>query len=99
MSDELGAAQLLLGELDATTVVLRVMAAEVLPYASVLRVERRAAKRCAELLAGAGTRPFELPQDDATDELLAGDVRLRDPSFVRQTTASQLYTSEPLTGP
>jgi Flp pilus assembly protein TadD len=92
-------AQLLLDELEATTVYLRVTAAQSLPYTSALRVERRAARRCAQLLAVSGLPGFELPIDDATDELLAGDVRRRDPSLVRQTTASQLYTSEPLVGP
>jgi Flp pilus assembly protein TadD len=100
MSDEwLRTAQQLLDELEATTVYLRVTAAQSLPYTSALRVERRAARRCAQLLAVSGLPGFELPIDDATDELLAGDVRRRDPAFMRQTTASQLYTSEPLVSP
>src|SRR5688572_17247512 len=79
----------LLAELEGTEVFLRVAAAENLPYRSMLRMERYAAKRCAQLLRALDLAPgttarLDIPQDDATDELLA--ARGADPTFVRQST-------------
>ncbi len=56
----------------------------------MLRMERHAEKRCAELLARLGGA---IRQDDSTDELLAGDLRGADLAFVRQTTATQVFAA------
>jgi len=80
----------LLAELEGTQVYLRVAAAESLSYASMLRMERHAERRCAQLLARLDRT---LRQDDSTDELLAGDARGADLAFVRQTTATQVFAA------
>lgn len=83
-------ARLLLAELDATEALLRGLAAENLPYAKILGVERIAFARCEELLRSVGFRASErmsvavapapapladlLSQRDETDELLTGQV-------------------------
>ncbi|HHO54193.1 MAG TPA: hypothetical protein ENK18_25820, partial [Deltaproteobacteria bacterium] len=63
MTDTLRTARQLLAELQATETYLRVAAARVLPYAGVLGVERRAARRCAELLDGLGIKLGFDPSD------------------------------------
>lgn len=63
----------LLAELEATEVFLRVLAAEHLPYASVLAVERRALRRSAELLATLHASPAP-DGAEGTDELLRSAV-------------------------
>src|SRR5688500_10320289 len=79
MSDDLlRIARQMLAELAASEAYLRSVAIEALPYPKVMAVERRAGRRCAELLAGLGgnTNVFEFATvDDATDELLTGVVR------------------------
>jgi len=84
------ASRQLLAELEGTQVYLRVAAAESLPYTSMLRMERHAERRCAELLARLGGA---VRQDDSTDELLVGDARGADLAFVRQTTATQVFAA------
>src|SRR5688572_19819863 len=77
MSDDLlRIARQMLAELEASEAYLRSMAIEALPYPKVMAVERRAGRRCSELLAGLGGTAFEFAKvDDATDELLMGVVR------------------------
>lgn len=77
MSDDLlRIARQMLAELEASEAYLRSIAIEALPYPKVMAVERRAGRRCAELLAGLGGTTFEFAAvDDATDELLIGVVR------------------------
>ena len=53
-SESLASARALLAELKATQAYLRATAARALPYPALLSVERRAQKRCAELLTALG---------------------------------------------
>src|SRR5688500_3668622 len=82
MSDDLlRTARQFLAELQASETHLRASAVMALPYPSVLAAERRASKRCAELLAALGGAAFEVARpapDDTTDALLRNAVRARD---------------------
>lgn len=95
MSDDLlRIARQMLAELEASEAYLRTVAIEALPYPKVMAAERRAGRRCAELLAGLGGNTFEFATvDDATDELLTGVVRPREGNVRPAIVPGQIDTN------
>lgn len=114
MSDDvLGTARQILAELEASEAYLRTVAVTSLPWSNVIGAERRAGRRCSELLAALGTgfefRPARAPAlpsaalDDTTDELLTGAVQPRAVAavaddLVRQTRPAGGLASPELVG-
>ncbi|MBX2800046.1 MAG: tetratricopeptide repeat protein [Myxococcales bacterium] len=85
MTDTLRSARQLLAELQATQAYLRVAASKVLPYASVLAVERHAAEQCDTLLTKLGVDLGFVPFDTDAAIVDAGMQMARTPVMATRT--------------